>query len=88
MSSVIPTPIAFPTSSFYMGLPQINIEMLDILCNFSVAMPAQKEAPPDMQCKGKFLVQSVIVVEGTLVKDITGDKCCNLCEIFPADVCF
>jgi hypothetical protein len=28
------------------------------------------------------------VVEGTLVKDITGDKCCNLCEIFPADVCF
>ncbi|EES12558.2 hypothetical protein BDA96_06G176300 [Sorghum bicolor] len=37
-----------------------------------VAMQAQKEAPPDMQCKDKFLVQSVIVAEGTLVKDITG----------------
>lgn len=38
-----------------------------------VTMQAQKEAPPDMQCKDKFLVQSVIVAEGTLVKDITGD---------------
>lgn len=26
-----------------------------------------------MQCKDKFLVQSVVVAEGTLVKDITGD---------------
>lgn len=38
-----------------------------------VTMQAQKEAPPDMQCKDKFLVQSVVVAEGTLVKDITGD---------------
>lgn len=38
-----------------------------------VAMQAQKVAPPDMQCKDKFLVQSVFVAEGTLVKDITGD---------------
>ncbi|XP_066348360.1 vesicle-associated protein 1-2-like [Miscanthus floridulus] len=38
-----------------------------------MTMQAQKEAPPDMQCKDKFLVQSVIVAEGTLVKDITGD---------------
>nr|CAB3485252.1 unnamed protein product [Digitaria exilis] len=38
-----------------------------------VAMQAQKEAPPDMQCKDKFLVQSVIVAEGTSAKDITGD---------------
>ncbi|WVZ86545.1 hypothetical protein U9M48_033304 [Paspalum notatum var. saurae] len=38
-----------------------------------VTMQAQKEAPPDMQCKDKFLVQSVIVAEGTSVKDITGD---------------
>jgi hypothetical protein len=27
---------------------------------FSVTMQAQREAPPDMQCKDKFLVQSVI----------------------------
>lgn len=71
-----------------MVLLQSIIKMLDALCNLSVTMQAQKEAPPDMQCKDKFLVQSVIVAEGTLVKDITGDKCCNLCEIFPADVCF
>lgn len=51
----------------------IIIEMPDALCNLSVTMQAQKEAPPDMQCKDKFLVQSVVVAEGTLVKDITGD---------------
>ncbi|KAL6652323.1 hypothetical protein ACP70R_011248 [Stipagrostis hirtigluma subsp. patula] len=38
-----------------------------------VTMQAQKEAPPDMQCKDKFLVQSVIVGEGTSARDITGD---------------
>jgi hypothetical protein len=90
MSSVIPAPISFPTSSFYMGLLQIIIKMLDALCNFSVTMQAQKEAPPDMQCKDKFLVQSVIVAEGTLVKDITGDMVSVVIsvKIFPADVCF
>ncbi|KAG2573595.1 vesicle-associated protein 1-2-like isoform X1 [Panicum virgatum] len=42
-------------------------------CDVIVSMQAQKEAPPDMQCKDKFLVQSVIVAEGTSAKDITGD---------------
>jgi len=90
MSSVIPTLISLPTSSFYMGLPQIITETLDALCNFSVTMQAQKEAPPDMQCKDKFLVQSVIVAEGTLVKDITGDMVSVVISVkfFPADVCF
>ncbi|KQJ83784.1 hypothetical protein BRADI_5g16840v3 [Brachypodium distachyon] len=36
-------------------------------------MQALKEAPPDMQCKDKFLVQSAVVREGTAVKDITGE---------------
>jgi hypothetical protein len=36
-------------------------------------MQAQKEAPLDMQCKDKFLVQSASVAEGTTVKDITGE---------------
>lgn len=36
-----------------------------------VTMQAQKEAPPDMQCKDKFLVQSVAASYGTTVKDIT-----------------
>uniref|UniRef100_A0A3B6DGC2 MSP domain-containing protein n=1 Tax=Triticum aestivum TaxID=4565 RepID=A0A3B6DGC2_WHEAT len=37
-----------------------------------VTMQALKQAPPDMQCKDKFLVQSAVVTEGTAVKDITG----------------
>lgn len=36
-----------------------------------VTMQAQKEAPPDMQCKDKFLLQSVIVSPRTTAKDIT-----------------
>jgi hypothetical protein len=36
-------------------------------------MQKQKEAPPDMQCKDIFLVQSVVVREGTSVEDITTD---------------
>ena len=36
-------------------------------------MQAQKEAPPDMQCKDKFLVQSVAVPTGTTVMEITPD---------------
>ena len=43
-----------------------------------------------MQCKDKFLVQSVIVAEGTLVKDITGDmvNVVIFVKFFPADACF
>ncbi|XP_062226271.1 vesicle-associated protein 1-2-like isoform X2 [Phragmites australis] len=41
--------------------------------NVIVTMQAQKEAPPDMQCKDKFLVQSVIVGADTSARDITGE---------------
>ena len=34
-------------------------------------MQAQKEAPPDMQCKDKFLLQSVKTHDGATPKDIT-----------------
>uniref|UniRef100_A0A2P2JZI1 Vesicle-associated membrane protein n=1 Tax=Rhizophora mucronata TaxID=61149 RepID=A0A2P2JZI1_RHIMU len=34
-------------------------------------MQAQKEAPPDMQCKDKFLLQSVKANDGVTAKDIT-----------------
>ncbi|KAK5812657.1 hypothetical protein PVK06_028094 [Gossypium arboreum] len=37
----------------------------------AVTMQAQKEAPPDMQCKDKFLLQSVAASPGTAAKDIT-----------------
>jgi hypothetical protein len=36
-------------------------------------MQAQRENPPDMQCKDKFLVQSVIAPSGINVKDVTGE---------------
>ena len=36
-----------------------------------VTMQAQKEAPPDMQCKDKFLLQSVVASPGAIAKDIT-----------------
>jgi len=34
-------------------------------------MQGQKEAPPDMQCKDKFLLQSVVASPGATAKDIT-----------------
>ncbi|KAG6749334.1 hypothetical protein POTOM_046378 [Populus tomentosa] len=36
-------------------------------------MQGQKESPPDMQCKDKFLLQSVVAPDGTTTKDINSD---------------
>lgn len=36
-----------------------------------VTMQSQKEVPPDMQCKDKFLLQSVSAPDGATAKDIT-----------------
>jgi hypothetical protein len=36
-------------------------------------MQAQKEAPSDMQCKDKFLLQSVVAPDGTTTKVITSE---------------
>lgn len=38
-----------------------------------VTMQAQKEAPADMQCKDKFLLQSVKTNDGTTAKDINAE---------------
>ncbi|KAJ0967049.1 hypothetical protein J5N97_023966 [Dioscorea zingiberensis] len=40
-------------------------------CDVIVTMQAQREMPPDMQCKDKFLVQSVVTSHGASPKDIT-----------------
>ncbi|GMY23218.1 vesicle-associated protein 1-2-like [Fagus crenata] len=40
-------------------------------CDVIVTMQAQKEVPPDMQCKDKFLLQSVVASAGAAAKDIT-----------------
>jgi hypothetical protein len=37
----------------------------------AVTMQAQREAPPDMQCKDKFLVQSVVAPDGSSPKDVS-----------------
>lgn len=37
----------------------------------AVTMQAQKEVPPDMQCRDKFLLQSVVASPGAAAKDIT-----------------
>ena len=48
---------------------------------FSVTMQAQTEAPPDMQCKDKFLVQSAIVSQDITPKDISGDMVIHVVEL-------
>lgn len=45
-------------------LPRSTTEVL-------VTMQAQKEAPSDMQCKDKFLLQGVIAVPGITAKEVT-----------------
>ncbi|KAF2303487.1 hypothetical protein GH714_018761 [Hevea brasiliensis] len=39
----------------------------------TVTMQAQKEAPPDMQCKDKFLLQSVVASPGATAKDVNAE---------------
>lgn len=39
----------------------------------AVTMQAQKLAPPDLQCKDKFLIQCTVIPFGTSEEDITSD---------------
>lgn len=36
-------------------------------------MQAQKEAPPDMHCRDKFLIQTVVTKDGSTTKDVTAE---------------
>ncbi|PRQ47456.1 putative vesicle-associated membrane-protein-associated protein [Rosa chinensis] len=45
--------------------------MLKIVCCDLVTVQAQKETAPDMQCKDKFLLQSVKTNDGATPKEIT-----------------
>ena len=40
-------------------------------------MQAQREAPPDMQCKDKFLVQSVVLPDDADHKEVSQDLVSN-----------
>lgn len=46
--------------------------------SFLVTMQAQKDMPPNLQCKDKFLVQSVVATPGVTPKDITAEMVINL----------
>ncbi|XP_022757018.1 vesicle-associated protein 1-2-like isoform X2 [Durio zibethinus] len=51
--------------------PNTGVVLPRSTCNVIVTMQAQKEAPLDMQCKDKFLLQSVVASPGATLKDIT-----------------
>ncbi|XP_042427342.1 vesicle-associated protein 1-2-like isoform X4 [Zingiber officinale] len=55
----------------YCVRPNSGVVLPRSTCDVIVTMQAQREAPPDMQCKDKFLVQSVIVDQGASAKDVT-----------------
>ncbi|KAL2339084.1 hypothetical protein Fmac_013530 [Flemingia macrophylla] len=57
----------------YCVRPNIGIINPNQKCDFSVTMQAQRTAPPDMQCKDKFLIQSTVVPFGTTEDHITSD---------------
>ncbi|KAK4260374.1 hypothetical protein QN277_003499 [Acacia crassicarpa] len=57
----------------YCVRPNTGIVLPRSTCDVIVTMQAQKEPPPDMQCKDKFLLQSVKVNDGTTPKDITAE---------------
>ncbi|KAK7847478.1 vesicle-associated protein 1-2 [Quercus suber] len=55
----------------YCVRPNTGIVMPKSSCDVTVTMQAQKEVPPDMQCRDKFLLQSVVASPGAAAKDIT-----------------
>lgn len=58
----------------YCVRPNTGIILPHSTCDVVVTMQAQKEAPPDMQCRDKFLLQSAVAsgeFQGASVKEIT-----------------
>lgn len=55
----------------YCVRPNTGIVMPHTASDVIVTMQAQKEVPPDMQCKDKFLLQSVVASPGATAKEIT-----------------
>ncbi|PIA50154.1 hypothetical protein AQUCO_01300709v1 [Aquilegia coerulea] len=57
----------------YCVRPNTGVILPGATCDVTVTMQAQREMPPDLQCKDKFLLQSVTVPSGTTTKDITSE---------------
>lgn len=49
----------------------LYILILFLGTSYLVTMQAQREAPPDLVCRDKFLIQSTVVPVGTNDEDIT-----------------
>ncbi|KAG9148844.1 hypothetical protein Leryth_023180, partial [Lithospermum erythrorhizon] len=57
----------------YCVRPNTGIVSPQSTCDIIVTMQAQKELPADINCKDKFLLQSVIASPGATPQDITSD---------------
>nr|GMC87291.1 vesicle-associated protein 1-2-like [Ipomoea batatas] len=57
----------------YCVRPNTGVVLPRSTCDIIVTMQAQKEMPADMQCRDKFLLQSVAAGPGTTIKDITSE---------------
>ncbi|XP_059657544.1 vesicle-associated protein 1-1-like [Cornus florida] len=75
LSNKTEKPVAFKVKTTnpkkYCVRPNTGIVLPRSKCDVIVTMQAQKEAPPEMQCKDKFLLQSVVASPGTTPKEIT-----------------
>ncbi|KAF3520234.1 hypothetical protein DY000_02061848 [Brassica cretica] len=58
-------------SKKYCVRPNTGVVLPRSTCEVLVTMQAQKEAPSDMQCKDKFLLQGVIASPGVTAKEVT-----------------
>ncbi|KAK8685013.1 hypothetical protein V6N13_041024 [Hibiscus sabdariffa] len=57
----------------YCVRPNTGIVLPKSACEVTVTMQAQKEVPADMQCKDKFLLQTVKAPDGATPKDVTAE---------------
>ncbi|MCO5607148.1 hypothetical protein L7F22_061341 [Adiantum nelumboides] len=57
----------------YCVRPNTGVVSPGATCDVTVTMQAQRDAPPDMQCKDKFLVQSVMLPDEADHKEVSAD---------------
>ncbi|KAJ6879119.1 vesicle-associated protein [Populus alba x Populus x berolinensis] len=67
------TELKFPSNMYVWAYNGFMSFLLVLDWIVLVTMQGQKESPPDMQCKDKFLLQSVVAPDGTTTKDINSD---------------
>ncbi|KAL6191034.1 hypothetical protein ACLB2K_037427 [Fragaria x ananassa] len=57
----------------YCVRPNAGIIKPRATCDFTVTMQAQKVAPPELQCKDKFLIQCTVIPFGISEEEVTSD---------------